>query len=206
MSADLFRVYEPEECGEDGYPFAWHGKRRLLPPDESGVIHGERLPAIKDMVREQAGNRCVRCLHPYSKGEGEWSRCDTGCQHAGPYRLLGRDGKWRDGVLDVEGTKAPRLHAINGTRVEAQWRVLTVHHLNGVKADLRWWNLGSLCQRCHLRIQRTVVMPRVFPWEHTAWFKPYAAGWYAFAYLGLDLSRDEVEERLDELLMLERVA
>lgn len=78
--------------------------------------------------------------------------------------------------------------------------------MNGDKADLRWWNLASLCQRCHLRIQRTVVMPRIFPYEHTAWFKPYAAGWYAWAYLGLELSRGEVADRLDELLALERQA
>jgi hypothetical protein len=51
-----------------------------------------------------------------------------------------------------------------------------------------------------------VQLHRIWPWEHSEWFKPYAAGWYAFTYLGEDLSREEVEARLDELLALERVA
>lgn len=32
---------------------------------------------------------------------------------------------------------------------------LTVHHLNGDKADCRYENLLACCQRCHLRIQAT---------------------------------------------------
>lgn len=161
----LFQVYE--HVGLDGYPAEWH-------------------ETIKHLVREQAGHRCVRCGHPYSKGDGEWSPCDDGCKHDGPGRSRGI--AIRDGLQ------------------QARWRILTVHHLNGDKADCRWWNLASLCQRCHLRIQRTVVLPRVFPWEHTEWFKPYAAGWYAHAYLGEDLTREETLARLDELLDLERVA
>ena len=35
---------------------------------------------------------------------------------------------------------------------------LTVHHLTGDKANMRWWNLAPLCQRCHLHIQGKVVM------------------------------------------------
>ena len=177
-----FRVYAPEECGKDGYPFAWHGKQ-LVDDLEIGLmtLRGG-VPAIKDLVREQAGNRCVRCGHPYKKGMGEWSPCDEHCRH------------------HAGGTR--RTHEFT----EAQWRILTVHHLNGDKADCRWWNLASLCQRCHLRIQRTVVMPRVFPWEHSEWFKAYAAGWYAHSYLGEDLTREETMARLDELLSLERVA
>lgn len=88
----------------------------------------------------------------------------------------------------------------------ASGHVLTVHHLDGDKANCRWWNLTALCQRCHLHIQAKVRMDQVWPFEHTAWFRPYAAGWYAYRYLGLELSREEVEARLDELLGLERVA
>ena len=84
--------------------------------------------------------------------------------------------------------------------------VLTVHHLDGDKANCRWWNLPALCQRCHLSIQG-----RVNPWtpwflEHSEWFKPYAAGFYAWRYLPEDLTRAEVEARLPELLALERRA
>lgn len=84
---------------------------------------------------------------------------------------------------------------------------LTVHHLDADKSNCRWWNLTSLCQRCHLTIQGRVILDR--PWvltEHTEWFRPYVAGFYAFKYLGEDLSREQVMARLDELLGLERAA
>lgn len=184
MSVDL-RIYTPAECGPDGYPYAWHT--------------GE--PAIKDHVRELAGHRCQRCTHPYAKGDGEWSACDEHCTHEGPVRGVYPNGH-RSPYWDYRATLDDPLLV----GIEAQWRVLTVHHLNQVKADCRWWNLTSLCQRCHLRVQRVVLMDRVWPWEHTEWFRPHAAGWYAHAYLGLDLTRDETLARLDELLELERVA
>jgi hypothetical protein len=88
-------------------------------------------------------------------------------------------------------------------QVEARWRVLTVHHLDGDKANSAWWNLAALCQRCHLEIQAKVVMDRVYPHEHTDWFKPHAAGYYAHVYLGEDLTREQTMERLEELLALE---
>ncbi len=82
---------------------------------------------------------------------------------------------------------------------------LTVHHLDIDPSNCRWWNIPALCQRCHLTIQAKVVMERQWMFEHSEWFKPYVAGWYAFKYLGQDLSRDEVMGRIDELLSLERV-
>jgi hypothetical protein len=97
-----------------------------------------------------------------------------------------------------------RLLAV--TKVEAEWRILTVHHLDGDKANLAWWNLAALCQRCHLEIQAKVVLERVYPHEHSTWFQPHAAGWYAHAYLGETLTKEESMARLDELLSLEKVA
>jgi hypothetical protein len=167
--SELLRVYELSECGPDGYPPAWH-------------------ESVKDLVRELAGHRCVRCGHPYRKGEhgtGEWSPCDERCTHRD------RAGDWCFG---------------RGDEPLARWRILTVHHLTGNKADLRWWNLAALCQRCHLQIQGRVRMEQVYPYEHSDWFKPYAAGYYAATYLGEDLTREETVTRLDELLGLERVA
>lgn len=87
------------------------------------------------------------------------------------------------------------------------WFILTVHHLDGDKANCRWWNLLALCQRCHLSIQGRVNPER--PWvmtEHTPWFRPYVAGFYARKYLGEDLTREEAEARLEELLALEVAA
>jgi len=192
MTTDpIFRIYAPDELGPSGYPLAW------------SQLDGFTDHGIKDLVRQQAGHRCIRCHHPYQTGQhgrGEWSPCDTHCDHAGPFQVR-TDDVWRD---VNPGPPARGLMAAG--RVQAAWRILTVHHLNGVKWDCRWWNLAALCQRCHLTIQGRVLLERVYPFEHSDWFKPYAAGWYAFAYLGEDLSRLEVEARLDELLALERIA
>jgi hypothetical protein len=80
------------------------------------------------------------------------------------------------------------------------WRILTVHHLDGDKANCRWWNLVALCQRCHLTIQGKVKMDQAYLYPHSEWFRPYVAGYYAFCVLGEDLTRAEVRVRMYELL------
>ncbi len=194
------RQYGPLELGKDGYPPEWH-------------------ETIKHAVREQAEHRCVRCGHPYRTGEhgnGEWSPCDQRCTHRGLVRMRGawldEGAEWTLHDLDYRGENASGARTDYGPNgatvirwdVEAEWRILTVHHLDGDKANCRWWNLAALCQRCHLRVQGRVVMARVWPWEHTEWFRPYVAGYYAWVYLGDDLTRDETEAQLVELLDLER--
>lgn len=84
------------------------------------------------------------------------------------------------------------------------WHILTVHHLDGDKANCSWWNLLALCQRCHLSVQARVKPDQPYVFEHSEWFRIYAAGFYAMKYLGEDLTRDQVEARLTELLDLER--
>jgi hypothetical protein len=190
-AAELLRVYHSAECGSDGYPLAWR----------------QGSPRIPDYVREAADHRCARCRHPYrtKRSDPEWSPCDERCLHGGPVRIGSEESGW-----NVEEKLPPTiaefidLADLNGLHVQARWRVLTVHHLTGEKADCRWWNLAALCQRCHLTIQGRVKMHQVYPWEHSDWFKPYAAGFYAVTYLGEDLSREQVEARQDELLALER--
>jgi hypothetical protein len=189
MHAERFRVYEPAECGPDHYPLAWHGR-------DGG-------PAVKDLARAQAGHRCIRCGHPYVAGTGSLSPCDDGCRHGGEVRCS------LDGPLQLSVEAWAEHRAGCAAEHVAVWRILTVHHLRtgqDAKRDLRWWNLAVLCQRCHLAVQRRVVMDRVWPWEHTAWMRPHAAAWYAWSYLGEDLSREAVAERLEDLLALERMA
>jgi hypothetical protein len=205
MSA--FRLYAPDEVGKDGYPEAWHklgeGHDDLLDEIDS-VLPGSYV-GLKDVVRARAGDRCLRCGHPYSKGDGEWSACDWHCQHDGPIRYRFGEEKWCDfGMVADLGWPELKDRGLRGrgAEVQAQWRILTVHHLDQNKANCRWWNLVALCQRDHLIVQRRVVMDRAWPWEHSDWFKPYVAGFYAFKYLGLDLSREETEARLEELLDL----
>jgi hypothetical protein len=81
---------------------------------------------------------------------------------------------------------------------------LTVHHLDGDKSNNAWWNTPALDQRCHLHIQSKVVMARPWMLEHSEWFRPYAGGYFAWFYLGLDLSRAEVEANLDYYANLQR--
>jgi hypothetical protein len=177
------------------------------------------MRSLKARVRLEAGHRCLRCKHPYvPKGdaaslgippswrEGGWSACDGQCVHGGPIRYRQhRLEEWREVRRDpAEGAFLQAAHS--GVEVEAQWRILTVHHADGDKANVRWWNLLALCQRCHLEIQAKVVMERVYPHEHSSWFRPFVAGYYAWAYLREDLTRAEVAVRQDELLALERIA
>jgi hypothetical protein len=183
------RLYTPEELGKDGYPPEWHER-------------------IKHEARVLAGDRCVRCLHPYKAGTGEWSPCDARCIHKGPFRWrTALDDEWDESHSEEDWPWSPETgDAIEVAEIEARWRILTVHHLDGNKANCRWWNLAALCQRCHLQIQGKVQMERVWPWEHSDWFKPYVAGYYAFVYRGEDLDRETVEGRLTDLLALERAA
>jgi len=79
--------------------------------------------------------------------------------------------------------------------------VLTVHHLDLNPANCAWWNLAALCQRCHLHIQAKVIMERVWMFEHSEWFKPYVAGYYA-SQNGLPDDRDSVLNHVDWLIAL----
>lgn len=158
-------------------------------------------------VRAEAGHRCIRCCHPFRTGETppKWSPCDSQCDHLGPCRVWvvtdddGDNSHWWETELSIVAGKQIK----DGVRIESKWRVLTVHHLTGEKDNDQWWNCLALCQRCHLQIQ-TRVDPRT-PWflEHSDWFKPYVAGFYAHKYEGKAITREEAMERLDELLAYE---
>lgn len=57
--------------------------------------------------------------------------------------------------------------------------MLTVHHLDGDKANCADWNLAALCQRCHLNIQSRVKMDQgiLFPDLVAEWFWPHFSGY-----------------------------
>ena len=132
---------------------------------------------IAKAVKDAAGWRCVRCGHPHET-PAERVPCDERCD---PARHTGglNDGKQR---------------------------VLTVHHLNNDKSDIRWWNLLPLCQVCHLQIQAKVIVDRPYRmFEHSGWFKIYVAGFYAWKYLGREITRQEARFYMDELLALELI-
>lgn len=81
-------------------------------------------------------------------------------------------------------------------------RCLTVHHMDGDKANCRWWNLLPLCQVCHLTIQGKVIPERPYLWEHSDWIKPYVAGFYAWYYGETEITREEAMLDLDHWLAL----
>lgn len=171
-------------------------------------ITGEYPPnwkEISDATWAAAGHRCLRCHHPYKKGEhgtGQWTRCDDECRHGGPYGLL------QDGLLPqpfASPLTAAQLVAASWP-VCAEWRIGTVHHFDGNKANVAWWNLLALCQRCHLKTQARVDPEVPYILEHSDWIKPYVAGFYAKKYLGKDLTREETMASLQNLLNLERIA
>lgn len=129
-------------------------------------------------VCESVGNRCIRCGHPYEKrkhGRGQWTPCDSHCSHDGPVKTM--DGK-----------------------TFAEWRILTVHHLDGDKSNDSWWNTLPLCQRCHLQVQGKVDPEIPYFLEHSEWIKPYIAGLYAKKYEGREITRKEAESSLQKLL------
>lgn len=99
-------------------------------------------------------------------------------------------------VKEAAGWKCVRCGALNDQK---SGHVLTVHHLDLNPANCAWWNLAALCQRCHLHIQAKVVMERPWLFEHSAWFKPYVAGYYAHLR-GLPESKEYVKENLERLL------
>lgn len=136
----------------------------------------ETWPEVARAIKEAAGWRCVRCGHPHER-PGQRIPCDNHCD---PLR---HPGGLNDG----------------------RQRILTVHHLDGIKHNLAWWNLVPLCQVCHLIIQAKVVIEREYMFEHSEWFKPYVAGWYAYRYLNQNLSRTEACQRMTEILALERM-
>lgn len=164
---------------------------------------------IGDRVRAEAGHRCIRCGHRYKTGEhgkGEWTPCDEHCTHHGPLAFI-KDGD----VAIIANDDMPARNALaiaQGRKcgVVAQWRILTVHHLDGDKSNCEWWNLLSLCQRCHLQIQTRLNPEVAYFLEHSDWFKPYVAGFYAKKYEGRLITRAEAELRMAELLQYERLA
>ena len=79
--------------------------------------------------------------------------------------------------------------------------MLTVHHIDLDPSNCEWWNLAALCQRCHLQIQHKVIIERPYMFEHSEWFKPFVAGYYA-SINNQPTDKNYVMTHLPELLSL----
>lgn len=81
-------------------------------------------------------------------------------------------------------------------------RYLTVHHLIPAKQIpwlTVWWNLPAMCQSCHLKVENKIKMFQPWMFEHSEWFKPYVAGFYAWCN-ELPYDRESVAKRQREYL------
>ena len=139
-----------------------------------------------------------RMFGDYSPGRWAWEM-DTIRAMPEPFVCPGRQGLFEinipDQLLPISDAYPPNWKAI-ATRIKdaAGWKcercghahevetghVLTVHHLDGDKANCADWNLAALCQRCHLKIQGRIKMHQMFFPELlpvSAWFKPHLDGY-----------------------------
>ena len=107
---------------------------------------------------------------------------------------------WADLAKLVKDAAGWRCVRCDHPHDRSTWHVLTVHHLDGNKANSAWWNLLALCQRCHLSVQGRVDPHRPYLLEHTAWFRPYVGGFYAEQTWGEHLERWRVEANLIDCL------
>lgn len=80
-------------------------------------------------------------------------------------------------VKALAGWRCERCEAAHGPIP----RVLTVHHLDGDKANLEHWNLAALCQRCHLQVQNRVNFYQLWPLPHTRWMARHVADFNEWA-------------------------
>lgn len=144
-------------------------------------FRGDYPPLWKEIaasVRAEAGDRCIRCGHP---NDG-----------VGTNRIAVPGSRQLRAICD-EGCR----HAPDGKQ-----RVLTVHHMDGDKRNCRWWNLLALCQVCHLQVQARVIPERPWLFEHSDWFRPYVAGFYAWYYGGAEVTREEAEADIARYLAM----
>ena len=114
---------------------------------------------ISYRVKRLHGFRCERCSHPHVP------RLDD--HHI-------RDLWLRDWATE---TRVYRAVVVADSACDDQCRhigdckqrTLTVHHLDGDKANCRLWNLAALCQQCHLQIQAKVCWDQTYFGEHIEW-------------------------------------
>ena len=87
---------------------------------------------------------------------------------------------WPNIAARIKGIAGWRCVRCKHPHDAATGHVLTVHHLDGNKANCADWNLAALCQRCHLKIQARVKLDQGF-FESvlpvSPWFKPHLEGY-----------------------------
>ncbi len=150
-------------------------------------------------VKDAAGWRCIRCGHPH--GDHMFTTSDE-------ERVAQYEQEFSGSVLVTFGDVCWRVKAIVRCTPDCshpkdgKLRTLTVHHLDGHKANDAWWNLLALCQVCHLQVQAKVIPERQFLFRHSAWFVPYVCGFYAHYYGKQEITRAEADATPDKWLAM----
>lgn len=106
---------------------------------------------------------------------------------------------WKEIAYDVKQEAGWKCVRCGHPHEPEEGYSLTVHHLDIDPSNCAWWNIPALCQRCHLHIQGKVVMEQPYLFEHSNWFKPYVAGYYAHLR-NMPEDKPYVLEHLEELL------
>lgn len=89
---------------------------------------------------------------------------------------------WREIATGIKAAAGWRCERCKHPNDAKSGHVLTVHHLDGDKANCSTWNLAALCQRCHLTIQGRIKMDQMFMEDVISvseWFRPHLAGYLA---------------------------
>ena len=97
-------------------------------------------------------------------------------------KLAAYPPEWKEIATRIKANAGWRCERCQHANDMASGHVLTVHHLDGDKANCEDWNLAALCQRCHLTIQGRVKMEQVFSeivLPVSPWFKPHLDGYLA---------------------------
>lgn len=184
VDGDQADAFGGRAASSDGYPPEWE--------------------AVSLQTKIDSNFRCVRCGHPNARIS------PTGNDHPRAAEALAIDlgaGTPVRVYEDPRGFAWLRHHMVQCDEHcthdpdVRDHRILTVHHLDGNKANLAWWNLCSLDQRCHLTIQGKVKMGQTYQLPHSTWFLPYVAGFYA-QVLEEQPTREEVEADLATYLTL----
>ena len=108
---------------------------------------------------------------------------------------------WDEIARQVKNDADWRCVRCNHIDEAATGYMLTVHHIDNNKSNCEWWNLAALCQRCHLSVQARVDISQPWMLDHSKWFRPYVAGYYA-EQNELPTQKPFVLANMDSLILL----